>query len=249
MTKSTALVRAAIGVAVVVLAWAVFWHPSAFVVREHFTSRDPGALSVLFIGNSQTFVNDLPEMLGELVHAAQPNRALAITDVVRAGARLEEHVKDGTAARAIARQRWDYVVLQEQSVTPLVWPESFEGAMRELDTLVHHAGSKTLLFEVWPLHGVDAGALHARYVRTASALGVTLVPVGSAWVRALADDPSLVLFQPDGHHATRAGTYLAACVFYGFVAGAAPDGISSLDLPPKLATELQRAARVDVPHG
>jgi hypothetical protein len=41
----------------------------------------------------------------------------------------------------------------------------------------------------------------------------------------LIDHPGLTLYQSDGSHPTRSGTYLAACVFYTALFGESPEGL------------------------
>ena len=72
-------------------------------------------MRILMLGNSFTTANDLPGQLA----------ALTGTEVVchtRGGARLSEHLNPGTrlGARtqaALAGEHWDYVVLQEMSLS------------------------------------------------------------------------------------------------------------------------------------
>jgi hypothetical protein len=243
MTRRSLVVRIAIVIAAVAAFYAVvLWKPT-FQVRDHFSSNEPGALKVLFIGNSLTFQNDLAAMVGELVRGADPGRPLAITHVAAPGVSLADHLKDGTAARTIARAPWDYVVLQERTATPIEDPAMFESSVRKLDAQIRAHGAKTLLYEVWPRLGQqDPRELHDTFARVATAVNVTLVPVAVAWRRALAANPKLALYQPDGYHATRLGAYLAACVFYGVLTGRSPDHLAPLGLPTDRVTELQRYA-------
>src|ERR1043166_6791316 len=78
----------------------------------------PKEVRVLFIGNSYTYVNDLPKMIAALARAGkQP--PLVYERETPGGCTLEKHWKDGKAARKIAAGKWDYVVLQEHSLRPL----------------------------------------------------------------------------------------------------------------------------------
>ncbi len=79
----------------------------------HRVGNGQESIHVLFIGNSYTFVNNLPGLLIELAaHEAKPIDAEI---VAFGGARLADHWTQGQALAAIRRERWDYVVLQEQS--------------------------------------------------------------------------------------------------------------------------------------
>src|SRR4051794_38460671 len=85
-------------------------------LRELASSDDPNAFKVLFIGNSYTFVNELPVMLAQLCKASDPQQPLKFREVVIGGATLETHWEQSKEALAAIRGDgpWDVVVLQEQ---------------------------------------------------------------------------------------------------------------------------------------
>ena len=56
------------------------------------------------------------------------------------------------------------------------------------------------------------------------ALSADLAPVGLAWSAALRDQSDIDLWKRDGRHPTKAGSYLAACVFYRELTGRDPLG-------------------------
>ena len=65
----------------------------------------PGnAARVLFIGNSLTYTNDLPAMVGTLARAA--GRPIHVESVALPDFGLEEHWQQGDARKAIARGGW-----------------------------------------------------------------------------------------------------------------------------------------------
>ena len=70
------------------------------------------ALRVLFIGNSLTYANELPAMVREIARATDGVR-IDVFDVAKPDFGLGEHWQDGEASRAIAKGRWDVVVLQQ----------------------------------------------------------------------------------------------------------------------------------------
>lgn len=68
-------------------------------------------MRILMLGNSLTFVNNMPRTLAGLTGAE-------VVHHTRSGARLSEHLnphtKLGTRTQAaLQNERWDYVVLQE----------------------------------------------------------------------------------------------------------------------------------------
>src|SRR2546421_5311370 len=80
---------------------------------QHSSNR---ALRVLFIGNSFTARNDFPGMVAALAEAAGARFEHRL--VSAGGASLRMHWNKGEATAAMREQRYDYVVLQEQSTLP-----------------------------------------------------------------------------------------------------------------------------------
>ena len=78
---------------------------------------------VLFIGNSFTARNKLPELFAQL--AAARGQQLEQRLIQAGGASLRMHWNKGDAQQALQQTRYDYVVLQEQSTLPLKNPARF----------------------------------------------------------------------------------------------------------------------------
>lgn len=182
-----------------------------------------GPLKVLFIGNSYTYVNDLPATLTRLA-AENGKTGLQVKAVALPGATLQAHWEQGDAKKALQSQRWDFVVLQEQSMLPTVEPETMYRYGRLFDGEVKKSGAKTVLFVTWARAGNPKmqDSLNAAYLHLAKELGARVAPVGPAWQIALKADPALQLHDSDGSHPTPAGTYLGALVFYSVFYGKEP---------------------------
>jgi hypothetical protein len=222
----------------------------------------PGAaasrqIRVLFIGNSLTYVNDLPGELQAMVAAAYPEGpSLIWKSVTPPGCTLRKHWDDGKAAATIAEARWDYVVLQEQSQIPFSDREQMFHYARLFDHEIKRVGAKTVLYMTFPLKKkfVRGDALPHIYATLGQELGAIVVPVDVAWHKAAKLDPQLALYKADGVHPAAAGTYLAVCCFaerlWGQPAGplpakllrANPDERPLVDLDERQARELQQAA-------
>jgi hypothetical protein len=242
--------RGAIGLALIVaVALGVrTFRRAPVVTRAACTSDRDDAVRVLFIGNSHTFVNDLPSALCDMGAASHPPIPLTVTEVVAPGYTLAQHLHEGSAARVIEGFRWTWVVLQEQSQTPLLDQDGFTKSVRAFDALIRRAHAKTALFALPPRRDAhqDADAVQASYERVAAEVGAMVVPVGKAWMRAMAARPDVDLYQPDGYHPRPPGTYIGACVFYKMITGRTPLGlpshVGSITLDTSLATTLQQVA-------
>ena len=214
--------------------------------------NDDDCLRVLFVGNSYTYVNDLPTMFSELSRSG--GHKVEVSTVAEGGFTLADHVNSAQFSEALTSNQWDYVVLQEQSQTPSVeylrinfmYP-----AARTLVKQIRAVNAQPLFFSTWAHRGgfpengmtnyesmqyqIDQG-----YLRIAYELNLPVVPVGVAWFRALNKYPSLQLWQDDGSHPSEQGTYLAACVFYVTFFKESPVGLSyRANLSEEVAGQLQ----------
>jgi hypothetical protein len=169
-------------------------------------------LRVLFVGNSFTFGNDLPQLVAELGLSHDPPVRLEVETAARDGMTLERHWKEGDVARRLTVEAWDVVVLQEQSARPLTDPELMEAYVRRFAALAREAGTEVILFQTWASRDdpETEQPRAATYRRIAAAVGATVAPVGAAWSRALARRPKPALHAADGLHASPAGSRLAA---------------------------------------
>ena len=207
---------------------------------------DP-TLRILFIGNSLTYVNDLPATVQHLGQS-DPSRAVVVSSVAVGGFSLEDHWNRGDAQRAIASARWDLVVLQqgpsalpESRVNLIAYATRFAGEIRKI-------GARPALYMVWP--GLDReaewSAVSASYVAAAEAVDGLLLPAGEALRAVRAGTPSISLFGADGFHPSVAGTYGAALVIYARAAGVSPVGRTARaggsSLPPASVTALEAGA-------
>jgi hypothetical protein len=190
---------------------------------------EPEPARVLFIGNSYTFFNDLPSLFAAMTEAAGDPRM--VDSIATAGATVANHVNDPQVAATLA-EGWDVVVIQGQSVEPIVAYEGFEQGVLDLAALIDETspGAELLLFETWAREegnsvlgdlGMTAEqmqqALSEGYAQAAQASGGTVVPVGQAWALALDQVPRVDLFTSDGSHPSVAGSFLSLCVFFGAI--------------------------------
>ena len=212
-------------------------------------------LRVLFVGNSYTYVNDLPIMFTDL--AASGGHAVATGMLATGGATLVDHAAAADTATALASTHWNVVVLQEQSQIPSV--DAFREAQmypaaRQLVGMIRATGAEPIFFLTWahrygwPENGLlGYGSMQAAvddgYVRIASEQHAVTAPVGYAWAALLDREPQAELWQSDGSHPTVEGTYLAACVFYTTIFGQSPRGLGYHgDLPDDEAATVQEIA-------
>lgn len=110
---------------------------------------------------------------------------------------------------------------------------------------VRKRGATPLLFMTWAYSDKPEmiDVLAREYLEAGKENGITVVPAGLAFQRALAGRPELVLHVPDRRHPSLAGTYLAACTVLAAVYGIDPrNNRYTAGLDGDLAAYLQRTA-------
>lgn len=182
-------------------------------------------IRVLFIGNSYTYFNNLPEMLSKL--AASAGLSLETEMVARGGATLQQHWEEGLALKALKQGRWDYVVLQEQSMLPVSDPATMHKYAKMFDAEIKQIGAKTVFYLTWARQNrpETQAALTEAYTKIAKELGAMIAAAGPAWQTAIKENPELVLHLPDQSHPNSSGTYLTACVFYSLLFSKSPENL------------------------
>lgn len=211
----------------------------------------PRKLSVLFIGNSLTYSNDLPLMVQALASAA--GKKLYVQSVTFGGYSLDDHWDSGEALRAIASRKWNYVVLQHGPSSLLESRAELRASAIKFAGKIRQAGGRPALFMVWPpkdrLEFFDA--VRDSYSLAASDVNGMFIPAGEAWRAAWRRDPDAPLYSADEFHPSEAGSYAAALSIYGMLFRRAPlklparlelAGGGVVELPEDLAKLLQEAA-------
>jgi len=216
------------------------------VLAGSASTRDPEKpIRILFIGNSYTYFNDLPQMIDVLAKAGHRRRLEPVLETPGSWS-LEQHGKSGKTAKKIEHGKWDYIVLQEQSLRPLKDRKLLFEYAAKFDGEIKKHGAKTLLYQTWARQDAQEkqAELSKAFFDLGKDLGAKVVPVGEAWARALKEDPKLVLHTADKSHPNKTGTYLAACVFYAVIYGKSPEGLPATigGLNEEQARALQRIA-------
>lgn len=210
-------------------------------------------VNVLFIGNSHTYLNQMPRMLMALVDAEDRGFKMNAEQSTGKGVSLEWHWRNPPTREMIASRRWDYVVLQDRSGGPLEALESFQRHARLLDEEIKKQSGRTVLYMTWANRSrPETQALLAdAYTTVSRQLDALLAPVGLVWEHARRLKPDLDLYHPDGRHANPLGSYLTACVFYAVLFNVSPEGLPGtilikdkvqLDLDSDIARRLQKIA-------
>jgi len=224
----------------------VIWFLRKFAVLILFIGIEgiAGAapLHVLFIGNSYTGVNNLPNVFKEIVTSTGA-QAPVVKAVTNGGFTLEKHLNAEKTLNLIDEGGWDVVMLQGQSEESAL-SETFTNLRRdflhgakELSGRIRTKSPKAriVFYQTWarhadywvnPMRGESLGKnpiemqalIRKWYERAACQVKDALIaPVGDAWELNYKDPKALRLHRNDHSHPEFNGTYLAGLVIYGTI--------------------------------
>lgn len=184
---------------------------------------------VLFLGNSYTSVNNLPQLIFDV--AGSMNDTLIFDSHSPGGYTLDQHFSDTNSTNKIKIGGWDFVVLQEQSQLPS-FEDYYSAGGNWLCQMIrqYNPCARKMFYMTWGRKNGDSGncaiwppvctyegmdsLLRLRYIESAIANGTDMSPVGAVWRYLRQNFPNIELYQADESHPSAAGSYAAAFCFY-----------------------------------
>ena len=166
-------------------------------------------LNILFIGNSNTYYNDMPIMVQR--RAEECGYDCRVTMIAHGGWFLAQHAEEPDVRFNILYGGYDYVVLQEHA-HPFGPVEKFRDAAVRLNKWIREAGSKPVLYDTWAMKSEPEKQeeMNAAHRAVACEIGALLAGVGVNWWSYQKSWPELEMYDKDGAHASAAGSDFAA---------------------------------------
>jgi hypothetical protein len=226
----------------------------------------------LFLGNSHSAFNNLPQLVHDLALSA--GDTLVFESNTPGGCTLGHpqngHLTNPISLELINYKKWDFVILQEHSLFPVIdyykntffYPGAFS-----LDSLIklNNICTETILCIV---RGKKYGGDHCIYENCspdftdffhmqdsmtaatkniAQQIECTLAPAGESFRTSMQNGNLFELFYTDDSHPNLAGSYLIACTYYATIFQKSPIGLSfTAGLNENFALALQEYAHETV---
>ena len=191
-------------------------------------------VKVLFLGNSYTAANNLPQLVKDVASSA--GDVLIQSSNTPGGYTFQMHSTNAQSVGLIQQGGWDYMILQEQSQLPSfpiqqVVNECYPYA-KYLDSIftISNTCGETVFYRTWGRKNGDSdncptwppvctyagmdSLLDLRYRTMADSFNGILSPVGNVWRYIRQHYPTIELYSSDLSHPSEAGSYAAACCFY-----------------------------------
>ena len=182
---------------------------------------------ILFIGNSHTYMNDMPELFRQMFEDAM-GEPCEVFMLAYSGRSLKWHMEEEYFSERfnILHGGYDYCVIQEQAHPMPLEKDTVKYAGKIIE-LCMQVGTKPVIFETWARKKRPASqaAMNRRYREISQDQKVLLAPVGEVWEKAkyaLKEIPDSDLYYTDGAHASAVGDYLIVMVLTKTITGKLP---------------------------
>lgn len=186
-------------------------------------------MKVLFLGNSHTYFNDMPELFARFVEKTTGEKPEVVMRAY-SGRDWAWHRKEYFSLRFnLMHGGYDYCVIQ-QAAHPYPPIESTLEMGGEIVELCQKCGVKPVVYMTWaekrlPENQRKMTDTCEKLAREHHAL---LAPVGVVWEAVLAKHPDIDLFFHDGEHAGPYGDFLIAAALCKTVTGDVSPAVSGM---------------------
>ena len=202
-------------------------------------------ISILFVGDSLTYYNDMPMIFENIAKSIQKN--VYVDSITKGGYSIIKMQETSEfwakVTEKIHSQKWDIIVYQPGrnfTVMPEYFPDAPEIEFRAAERMVKIIKEVGALPIQYSTFGVNKGSVtrndcikvmtrreHTDLVTeynkdVANRLGVTAVYTGEALNLAAEKYPEINLYHTDEVHPSYAGSYIVAACFYTVIFGEAP---------------------------
>lgn len=208
----------------VIVLFLSFFHISGYELKAQLSYK------VLFLGNSYTYVNNLPQIVHDVALSA--GDTLVFDSYTPGGYQLIDHSTDAISQNKIMTGGWDYVVIQGQSQEPITFYNQFNSGGGALCNLIkqYNPCAVTMPYMTWGRKNGDSSncvafpimctyqgmdtTIRNRYLNLTASINGEVSPVSVVWNYLRQNNPSIELYQTDESHQSLEGSYAAACCFY-----------------------------------
>ncbi len=176
---------------------------------DNFSNSD---FSILFIGNSLTYTNNLSELVKS---SAKLKGIIIATEMIAfPNYAIIDHWNDGVVQEQIASKKYDFVIIQQGPSSQSWGREILIEYGKKFSELCKENDTKLSYFMVWPsltnYHTFDG--VIKNYRDAASINNAILCPVGEVWKEYFDTTNNFDYYSPDGFHPSLKGSQVAADV-------------------------------------
>ena len=170
-------------------------------------------MRTLFIGNSHTFYNDMPNIFKEICKENGIDMQVAM--LTKGGMGFDYHAENEQTRFNILFGEYDFVILQHVA-HPMGEYEVMEEAADKIMSWIRQSGATPCYYMTWTEENNEQfqEEMSSRYRKLAKRHGCLVAPVGEIWWEEIHKNPSVDLYFEDRRHASPAGLRLVARVIF-----------------------------------
>lgn len=170
--------------------------------------------TLLFVGNSLTFANDLPQLVANIARTKGSNiktESLALPNYA-----LIDHLADGKLQTMIATKKYQYVIVQQGPSSQAEGRALLLDAATQINDLCKKNGAKLAIYMVWSAYANYStfNGVIKNYTEAATLTNAILCPVGTVWKAYIDRTKDLSYYGSDLFHPSLKGSQVAAEVIY-----------------------------------
>ncbi len=165
---------------------------------------------LLFIGNSLTYTNNLPELVEN--EALKKNISLSTNMIANGNYAIIDHWEDGLVQKEINHGNYDFVIIQQGPSSQAEGRRMLIEDGKNYADLCQANGSELCYFMVWPsqtyYHTFDG--VIKNHTDAAMQNSAILIPVGAIWKKHFDETNNFDYYGYDGFHPSLKGSQIAA---------------------------------------
>ncbi len=200
----------------------------SFEIKTSIISDE--VLDVLFVGNSLTGYNNMPDIVAKF--AEMNGKNIIVEQFIRYGQYLRGFYSEQSLEDIIRERKWDYIFFQSDDLVAFDQYYHYEkDSMSYLKNIVLHNNPDTKIFYlmVWPINGGTSfdgidytyeehyNVIVSGMQKLATDIPCEIAPIGCAWNAVTPITLRNSLYDSDRAHPSLRGSYLSACVYYAIL--------------------------------
>ena len=172
--------------------------------------KNDSLITILFVGNSLTYVNDLPGLVsdkGKIYGINIKTEMLALPNYA-----ISDHWDDGKVQQLISYNKYDFVVIQQGPSSQAEGREILLEYGPKYNDLCKQSGSRLAYFMVWPAlaNYENFNGVINNYTDAANSTNSILCPVGKIWKEYCDKTNDYSYYGPDQFHPSLKGSEITA---------------------------------------
>lgn len=185
-------------------------------------------MRVLFIGNSHTFFNDMPQTFKKLAESA--GFPTEVEMIAHGGRPLSWHLQEMVEIRfSLLYGKYDYVIVQQAAHAPPTppTPEETLADVLKIQEQAKAVGTEVIPTVIWAERHIpeNQSEMNRGYNLIMAETDMRCSPAGQVFMEIRNEHPEIDMYFEDGAHASPYGSYAVACCVFAQVFGKSPEGL------------------------